>query len=284
MTQSATARFEPEPRSAVESRRFVVARVHGWDLHRFEDDAALCASELSANAILHSRTAFTVSVRTISGGLRIDVHDGHPDRLPAEVPEEIDPLDTGTTGRGLRLVSTLAARWGYFTTDVAKTVWVELADWSHHQSTEPVVEVARRGGQEGPLVSIVGLPVRAAVASGVQIDDMVRRLQLDPSHVAEDELVTFYKLLDRSAGPRLIGRQEAFRAAGRHQERYSFRLPIAPDEYASLLELVGFLDELRARWADEMDDVPDEVQAMRVWLAGEVAAQLDGRPPTACPV
>lgn len=282
-SEAATARFDPEPRCAAEARRFVLdfATCHGLD--RFADDAALCTSELTANAVLHSRTPFTVSVRAIITGLRIDVHDELPDRLPAEVPEEIDPLDTGTTGRGLRLVGALAARWGYFTTDVAKTVWVELADRKRDRSGEPIVELARRPAPSGRRVRIIDLPVRAAVASGVQIDDMVRLLQLEPSNLSEEERVTFYKLLDRSAGPRLTGRHEAFRAAGALQQRCTFELFITTDEHAALVELVQFLGQSPVCWSDELDPAGADVAAMRAWLPLEVAAQLRGEPPTAYP-
>lgn len=284
MTQAATVRCDPEPSCAAVARRFVAEALDEWGLSRFGDDAALCTSELAANAILHSRSPFTVAVHPIPDGVRIDVQDDRPERLPVAVPDELGPLDMGTTGRGLKLVAALGARWGYFTTDVAKTVWVELADWAGSAPSQPVVELTRRIGAPGaPEVRIVDLPVRAAIASGRQVDDMVRRLQLDPLRLSEAERATFHKLLDRSAAPRLTGRQEAFRAAGARQEHYTVVLAVTADEHSAIGELVRFLNELSARWPDEVEPAPPEVTAMRMWLPGEVAAQLRGEPPTPYP-
>jgi hypothetical protein len=75
-------------------------------------------------------------------------------------------------------------------------------------------------------VRLVDLPVRAAVASGVQIDDLVRELQLEPERMNTADRAVFYRLLERSAAPRLIGRQEAFRAAGQGLRQYTFELTV----------------------------------------------------------
>ncbi len=284
MTQAATVRCEPEPSCAAAARRLVADALDAWGLGRFDDDAAVCTSELAANAILHSRSTFTVAVHPIAGGVRIDVQDDRPDLLPVAVPDELDPLEIGTTGRGLKLVAALGARWGYFTTHVAKTVWVELADWAQPGPAEPVVQLIRRARPAGaPEVRIVDLPVRAAIATGRQVDDMVRRLQLDPSHLSEAERATFYQLLDRSAAPRLIGRQEAFRAAGAGQDHYTFVLAVTVAEHAALGKLVRLLGEWSARWPDDAEPVAPEVTAMRMWLPGEVAAQLWGPRPHPLP-
>jgi anti-sigma regulatory factor (Ser/Thr protein kinase) len=280
MPDAATIRLDPELSCAGAARQFVLEAVNGWDRSRFGEDAALCASELATNAILHSRHPFTVSVRPIRQGVRIDVHDDRPDRLPIAVPDQLSPLDVGITGRGLKLVAAMAARWGYFTTDVAKTVWVELADWGAGGSPPPEVEVAARPEPEGTVIRIIGLPVKVAVASGVQIDSLVRQLQLDPSGMADSERATFEKLLDQSAAVRLIGRQEAFRAAGRRRESYDLELIVSPDELTALAELDHLLRGLDERWSEEVDPVPSEVTAMRAWLGREVAAQLAGHPPT----
>jgi hypothetical protein len=280
----ATSYFEADPVSSSRARRFVVATLSGHGLDRFCDDAALCAAELATNAILHSRTPFTVAVRPISAGVRIDVQDDRPDRLPVEIPDDLPPLASGTTGRGLRLVSAMSTRWGYFTTDVAKTVWVELGDHRHEGSTPALVEVAARPAPvAGRSVRLVDLPVGAAVASGVQIDDLVREVQLQPERIGPEERIQFHSLLERSAAPRLIGRQEAFRAAGRGLDRYTLELTVSADELAAVGELVGFLS-LLARTSDlEAGLIPPDVEAMRAWLPEEVAAQYEGREPTPFP-
>ncbi len=283
-TDGATAHFEPEPACSAGARRFVVGHLELLGLNRFRDEAALCVSELATNAILHCRTPFTVAVRAIPGGVRMDVQDDRPDRLPAPLPADVDPLASGTTGRGLRLVAAASRRWGYFTTEVAKTVWVELADDRREGFSEPLVELAGLPALgTGRPVRLVGLPVRAAIASGVQIDDLVREAQLQPERISPGDRATLLQLLERSAPPRLVGRQEAFRAAARGLDSYTLELGVSADEMAAVGELVVFLQRLAQRSSLEAGQVPAEVEAMRAWIPGEVAAQFGGRAPVPFP-
>lgn len=281
MDEAATARFDPEPACASEARRFVLARLQDWDLERFSDEAALCTAELATNAILHSRTPFTVAARPLPAGVRIDVQDEQPTRLPDPLPDDFGPLESGSTGRGLKLVAGMATRWGYFNTDVAKTVWAELADTRLAGPADPYVELTARSYPAGaPAVSLIDLPVRVSLASGAQVDDLVRQLQLAPGLLTDEEQGTFQQLLERSAAPRLTGRHEAFRAAGEGRDRYSLRLSISPEETAATSALTAMLASLVRRGLIEPMAVSAEVEAFRLWLAEEVAAQQGGRPPT----
>jgi hypothetical protein len=282
-TDGATAQFEPKPACAARARRFVVETLDSWGLRRFQDDAALCAAELAANAILHGRTPFTVAVRPVSAGVRIDVQDDRPDRIPVRLPRGLDPLASGTTGRGLMLIAAMSTRWGYFTTDLAKTVWAELTNSRGDGWPEPLVELTARPAPAGRAVRLVDLPVRAAVASGVQIDDLVRELQLEPERMNTADRAVFNRLLERSAAPRLIGRQEAFRAAGQGLRQYTLELAVSAEELAALSELADFLQRLAQTSDLEAGQIPAAVKAMRAWLPGEVAAQFEGRSPSPFP-
>ena len=86
------------------------------------DDARLITSELSANAVLHARTNFGVTLRSDgSGYLRIEVrdHNGHMSSPAA-------PRQDATSGRGLLIVGALAASWGTQPDGDGKVVWAEL--------------------------------------------------------------------------------------------------------------------------------------------------------------
>ena len=85
--------------------------------------AAVLTSELSANAVDHARTPFTVGVsRDEQGALTVEVHDHSPE-LPALLP--LDPR--ALRGRGLHLVDALAEEWGVtMIHDDGKTVWFRL--------------------------------------------------------------------------------------------------------------------------------------------------------------
>lgn len=276
-----TVLFDPEPRCVSSARHLVVTSLAEWGLDRLADEAVLCASELATNAVLHSRTPFTLALRTIPGGVRIDVHDGRPDRLPVPLPGRLDPLSSGATGRGLRLVAGMATRWGYFTTDLGKTVWAELAGARQGGPVEPLVELAvRPPGHSAPPVLFIDVPVAAAMASGFQVDDVVRELQLSPGSLSEEDRVTFHALLERSARLRLIGRQEAFRAAGQGRSTFTIELDVSERDVAAVGELVQFLGRLTGGTLLQAAPVDPEVTAMRAWLTGEVLAQHRGLPPT----
>ena len=119
------------PTSARAARRFVAATLHGWRLDALIEVVVLLAGELVTNAIAHT-TATNVGVGLAicldDDAVRVEVHDTSP-QLP-----ELGGLASGDTesGRGLRLVSALATRWGV---DVnvdgdgqsdGKTVWFKV--------------------------------------------------------------------------------------------------------------------------------------------------------------
>lgn len=91
-----------------------------------EDDVILCASELAANAALHSDSrhpggTFTVHT-TISPGqhVRIDVEDNGGPRKPA--------VSDPARHHGLDIVRALANSWGTEGDQTHRTVWVAF-DW-----------------------------------------------------------------------------------------------------------------------------------------------------------
>jgi anti-sigma regulatory factor (Ser/Thr protein kinase) len=89
--------------------------------------AALLVSELATNAIRHAGVReFSVDVRHLPAESRLWV--GVTDTGPGQ-PVLRDPSTTAEHGRGLRLVATLADRWGARRRRGSddKTVWFELA-------------------------------------------------------------------------------------------------------------------------------------------------------------
>lgn len=106
------------------ARHFVEDMVTRWGAEELVWAAALCVSELAANAALHARTSFTVRVSsTGAGAVRLEVEDGSP-----RAPVLRDYGTSATTGRGLQLVAALAHEWGVerSASGAGKTVWLEL--------------------------------------------------------------------------------------------------------------------------------------------------------------
>jgi anti-sigma regulatory factor (Ser/Thr protein kinase) len=87
--------------------------------------AELLVSELVANAVVHAKTEMVVSICRQASVVRVEVEDGGPG-LPT-LPRGGDPVPTGDSGRGLRIVSELASSWGVRVTPEGKAVWFELA-------------------------------------------------------------------------------------------------------------------------------------------------------------
>jgi hypothetical protein len=88
-----------------------------WGQGPLAVDAAIVATELASNAVLHARSDFTVTVARRLGAIRIAVRDGEPLGAPLAV----------AAGHGLDLVNIVAARWGARPLAGGKLIWAELA-------------------------------------------------------------------------------------------------------------------------------------------------------------
>ncbi|MFI9729787.1 SpoIIE family protein phosphatase [Streptomyces sp. NPDC052092] len=97
---------------------------------RVGDDAALVASELVTNAVVHAGTEvhLTCRLEEDTGALVVEVADHHPARAPQDGAPEAPAHDTPEYGRGLRLVAALAESWGITYRPGTKTVWARLAN------------------------------------------------------------------------------------------------------------------------------------------------------------
>ncbi|WP_431783569.1 SpoIIE family protein phosphatase [Streptomyces chumphonensis] len=104
------------------ARALVRARLDGWGHGDLGATAELLVSELVTNAVQHAGTA-GVEVRLVRGdALLCEVTDEDP-----ALPQLLSARPDSAAGRGLRVVSRLATRWGTSRTGRGKTVWFELA-------------------------------------------------------------------------------------------------------------------------------------------------------------
>jgi anti-sigma regulatory factor (Ser/Thr protein kinase) len=83
--------------------------------------AELLVSELVTNAVAHAHSAPVMRIDITGDAVRVAVQDASPG--PVEVR---DPPPDAAGGRGLLLVDTLAASWGWAPTPEGKRVWFTL--------------------------------------------------------------------------------------------------------------------------------------------------------------
>lgn len=114
--------FVRDGRGPADARRFVVQTLTAWEHADLVDDAAVIITELATNAVIHARTDFTVTVsRRPGGAIRVAVRDAS---LVPPRPRRPRPLEN--SGRGLGLVSAIAAGWGADLLADGKVVWAQF--------------------------------------------------------------------------------------------------------------------------------------------------------------
>ncbi|MFF4312533.1 SpoIIE family protein phosphatase [Streptomyces sp. NPDC001507] len=119
-------RLALDPAEVRRARAVVREQLHDWGLARLADPAELMVSELVTNAVRHSHSR-PVQLRLIRGETLLCEVDDDDHTLPTLLG--VDPA--AETGRGLRVVSTLAREWGTSRTAAGKTVWFELTAPRH---------------------------------------------------------------------------------------------------------------------------------------------------------
>ena len=103
------------------------------------EEIALIATELLGNAVLHARALDDGQLSIAWGvgeyGVEVAVTDGGAPTRPVVA----EPGSTDTSGRGLSIVATLAARWGVEQHDSSTTVWAVVPltnrDWIDRELT-----------------------------------------------------------------------------------------------------------------------------------------------------
>jgi hypothetical protein len=151
-------------------------------------------------------------------------------------------------------------------------------------SVDPLMIVDRAEAPQGPLlIRLLSIPVRPAVMSGVQVDELVREIQLRGSEgfLSAAGRTALGALLDRSAHPRLSGRHAALQAAGRGQLRFDLHVNSTLEALDAMSGLGSLLAELASR-LPMAAEIPPAVQQFRGWLSEEVARQIEGLAPRDC--
>jgi hypothetical protein len=113
------ATYPPDVESPGRARRDVVAALKRAGLGGvLLIDAALVVGELTANAVVHAASSFSIVVRRHDTALRVAVTD-------AATPGDNAAMHVQRS-HGLGLIESIASRWGVEPTATGKVVWAEL--------------------------------------------------------------------------------------------------------------------------------------------------------------
>lgn len=92
------------------------------------DDVLVMVSEIASNAVRHTASGddgwFDVLISVTGWTARVAIADRGSSSEP-RIPESDGSLDEMTGGRGLRIVDTLADRWGHGGDELGRVVWFE---------------------------------------------------------------------------------------------------------------------------------------------------------------
>jgi anti-sigma regulatory factor (Ser/Thr protein kinase) len=279
-------RLQPSADAAAVSRAFVEPLVRHWNLGSLDFDAALVTTELVTNAVLHAELDVVLALRPIAKGVRIEVTDQCPSVLPHVAPHSTGALwalTLGQSGRGLRVVSELAARWGVDSSQRTKTVWAELIIGQSGPS-DPLLQLEYELVVQGGLtMRFLGLPTTVAIESGVQVEDLVRAIQLEhgPVPPEEEPVGHIYQLLLSTAADRLAGRDAVMWAFVENRATFDLELLSTLESLRDLGELWQMLNDPSPLLDIAPPPPSEQVARFRRFMRQEALRQLDGRTPQA---
>ena len=114
--------LEPKISNVAASRDFVATSLVEHGLDSLVDDVVLVVSELATNAIVHTGTSLTVTLRARQGLVVLEVRDGS-----TVAPVLGTPSGSDACGRGILIVAALSRDWGFVRhAGNGKSVWAEF--------------------------------------------------------------------------------------------------------------------------------------------------------------
>jgi anti-sigma regulatory factor (Ser/Thr protein kinase) len=118
-----TRTFPHEPQSVPAARRFATNALRGASQEMLEA-VELMVSELATNCIRHTDSGFDLTIIRSGQDIRVEATDHAGGTPTMRSPQPTDP-----SGRGLKIIDMLSARWGVQSRPFAgKTVWFTISD------------------------------------------------------------------------------------------------------------------------------------------------------------
>jgi serine/threonine-protein kinase RsbW len=118
-----TRTFPHETQSVPAARRFATSMLSGASQETLEA-VELMVSELATNCIRHTDSGFDLTIIRNGQDIRVEATDHAGGTPTMRSPEPTDP-----SGRGLKIIDMLSARWGVRAQPAkGKTVWFIISD------------------------------------------------------------------------------------------------------------------------------------------------------------
>ncbi len=279
-----------------EARALVMGQARQLGLDHLVDDASLVVGELFANAVLHGGGCRGVHARQVGSALRVEVRDA----------SRVQPVlgwasEHAMTGRGMRLVATVASRWGVDPDDDGKMVWAELTGEppaaGRDDGGPPAIWDDERGREARPRryhVELGDVPTSLLLAAKSHVDNLVREFALAaagadsgltadvPAHLSH----LIETVVGRFAEARLAIKYQALAALQRNQTHIRLQLDLPLDAADAALDYLKALDEVdgycRAMRFLTLETLPQH-RVFRRWYIEELVSQLRaaavGEPP-----
>jgi len=306
----ARVRMVAQPASVPAVRRFVDDALTTWGRLDLIDDVSLSVTELATNATLHSRsTYFDVELHTAADAVRVSVSDGgaaagrtiasRVDRAHAGNPADRDPDVESMTGRGLFIVSALAASWGIDDLADGTRVWADFTVAGPAGPQPPVLsglldEAAvdpPSVGEEVTVIRLLGCPPGPLLAHDDNLADVARELNLFGASHHDAEAVAAARrigeVVQASAMSWGAARLVASQALQEGRDRVDIAVVVSePDQIPVRVQIlrdaVDAAEAMSAQGLLMTLPAPPDVQRWRDWVEGEMVDQVrTGRAPVA---
>ncbi|MFE2978871.1 ATP-binding protein [Streptomyces sp. NPDC059258] len=139
VARAARRYFDAKRPSVRLARQFVTTTLAAWGITgEPTEDIRLCASGLTSNALTHGTRpghGFLVCLSALDALIRLEVHDSR-DVMPERHPQVRQAASTQASGRGLRIVESLAQDWGVDRREpIGKVVWSHFKVMSEDRYT-----------------------------------------------------------------------------------------------------------------------------------------------------
>jgi serine phosphatase RsbU (regulator of sigma subunit)/anti-sigma regulatory factor (Ser/Thr protein kinase) len=269
-------------------RAFVAGELEKLGAPALIDDAVLVASELAANAMLHAGGITVVGVTRTGDAIRLEVHDRT--RVPPVMARQ---STDAMTGRGLRLVASIAKEWGVEPTDEGKVVWAELSEshvtaafgddllelWDNDSWFDDERTVTRH------TVTLGDVPTPLLLSAKAHVDNLVREFTLAargaesnmtaevPPHLAS----LIETVVTRFSEARQSIKRQALAAAHEGALHVSLELNLPASAADAGEDYLRALDEAdsycHAARLLTIESSPQH-RLFRQWYVGELVAQL----------